>query len=108
MKNQSRRLSELMARWVVLEVNEDKETVLVEDVDDAEEVRIFKLEDVERVAGGETKVTGHEFVYEPDFTQAETDTFEDDPFDDGDQEEVSEEPGSLFDDPRSADEDEVS
>lgn len=84
-----------MARWRVLDKLED--VVRVADRDDAEDLRTFNLEELERVSGGEMAVTGYVYVNEPDYSQPEEESYEDDPYDDGDVDDV--EVPSLFDDP---------
>jgi hypothetical protein len=49
-KEATSRLTDLMARWRVLGV--DEEVIRVEDTEDAEDTRTFYLEHVERVSGG--------------------------------------------------------
>lgn len=97
-KEVARRQADLLARWVVLEIDPITESVAVRDTQDWEDVRSFDFDDLERVSGGVEKVTGVEYVNEPDFQQGRGGE-DDDPYDDGEVESFDTAPPSLFDDP---------
>lgn len=105
-KDATNRLSTLMARWEVLEVDEESEQVTVQDIEDPKDVRKFGLDELERISGGEERVVGFEYVSEPDFGDVDgppelLETLDEDELDDGEDDipGYEAELGSLFDDP---------
>lgn len=57
-------LKDLMARWEV--VNCDEEFASVVDVEDDEDRRTFSIDEIERIAGGAEKVVGYTLVKNQD------------------------------------------
>lgn len=93
-------LKDKMARWEVLEMLDGGAVTSVADREDKTDTRCFITAHLERVSGGAEAVVGYAWVEEEtpiaDTAGWTDESYEDDPFDDGD---TDVEYPSLFDDP---------